>query len=122
MDKKPFNLEKALAGEPVVTRGGSPVTQLVLFKGELDTKYPLRGVFGADIESWTSAGAYCADGSPNNNDLFMASTKKKGWVNIYSTNSNHLAAAGIHVYGTRAIADERAGDSRIACVEIEWEE
>lgn len=31
-DLKPFDLEKALAGEPVVTRQGEEVTQLTLFK------------------------------------------------------------------------------------------
>lgn len=39
---KPFNLERALAGDAVITRDGREVTQLVKF--DVESKYKLFGV------------------------------------------------------------------------------
>ncbi|BFU60732.1 MULTISPECIES: hypothetical protein [Rodentibacter] len=80
---KPFNLEKALAGEAVVLRDGTVAyVKYCLFNEHLGScKYPLRGYtvdddhkFIEDI-SWTPSGLYFADedkfeGEGNNDSDF----------------------------------------------------
>ena len=65
---KPFNLERALAGDPVVTRAGEPVTQLTVFDAdEMDYIY---GVVNREVLSWNDSGQYYF-GQENDYDLFM---------------------------------------------------
>lgn len=67
---KAFDLEKALAGEKVVTRGGKEVTQLTLFEASDD--HPLAGVVDGKMESFTEDGVFtmlCEGASRY--DLFM---------------------------------------------------
>lgn len=65
---KPFNLEAALAGEPVVTRSGCKVKQITLF--EVDNQYNLVGVVGEDIFQFTKEGVFSV-GNSHSLDLFM---------------------------------------------------
>lgn len=84
MNLKPFNLERALAGDPVVTRDCRKVTKI--FKGPFDVSHPVM----ASIENNDRYfGVYCVDGfcidknNPNPDDLFMAPAKKTYWMNVY---------------------------------------
>lgn len=77
---KPFDLERALAGDPVVTRGGWPVTQLVKFDAS-DAICPLHGVLGGNIFAWRVDGRYFTD-CKFGYDLFMAPKKRTVWVNL----------------------------------------
>lgn len=45
----------------------------------------------------------------------------KGWVNIYRVNDETLYV-GSQVFGSRDFADQADINSRIACVEVHWEE
>jgi hypothetical protein len=78
---KPFNLEAALAGHPVCTRDGRPVTQLVKFDCKYD--YCVFGVLDDAPASWMESGQHTCDGN-NPYDLFMAPVKKTGWVARYA--------------------------------------
>ena len=86
---KKFNLEKALAGEPVVTRNGEKVTQLITF--DCNGHYPLHGVRNRSHHRWTVEGISIIDGkSPY--DLFMAEAEM--WVNVYydeESNSGYVS-------------------------------
>ena len=75
---KPFNLERALKGDAVVTRNGLSVTQLHLF----DTKneFCLFGVVGGTVIAYTKDGFRDAVGLTSPLDLFMATKKKEYWV------------------------------------------
>ncbi len=67
---KPFNLESARAGKPVVTRNGQPVPELHCFCSALP--YPLYAVIGS---SGSVALNYSRDGTYGPSpefDLFMA--------------------------------------------------
>lgn len=89
---KPFDLEKALTGEDVVTRSGEAVSQLTLFdvKGETDC---LMGVVGgADLVSWDKNGHYIADMTCAY-DLFMAPKLETFWVAIRRYNFFGFAGA-----------------------------
>jgi (p)ppGpp synthase/HD superfamily hydrolase len=96
---KPFDLTKALAGEPVVTRDGQPVTQLTKF--DCDSAYPLRAVIDGKIISFTIDGI-CLSKRQCSHDLFMAEPER--WVNVYWDESKNKAVS-FGVYNSRAIAE-----------------
>lgn len=86
LQMKPFNLERALAGDPVVTRDGHRVTDLRYFNRQ-GILYPIIGVLEVDdanpeVETWTLYGRFRTH-CDSDYDLFMASTKHEGWVNLY---------------------------------------
>ena len=119
---KPFNLEQALAGAPIVTRNGCPIVELkylqtssklAVVRKEPDDKLisyfvPCDGKLGDTIDYAT--------------DLFMAPTKKEGWVNIYNPSSKNLNGVSWFAYNSReeAIANQASG--YIATAKIKWEE
>lgn len=110
---KEFNLDLALNGARVVTRGGAEVTQLTALK--VRDEVHLVGVVGGQmISNWLSDGA----GSTRLSDLFMAPVKQVGWINIYS-----YGMVSWRLYPTKEEADSCADDDcRVACVMVEWEE
>ena len=116
----PFNLEKALAGSPVVTRNGLEVTELKLFK-DCITRTPLVGCVLGYLHQYTIDGVYSLDGSQNPLDLFMASVKKKFYVNRYS------GVIGAKTYNTLEAAQNAAKEQGsyafyIETLEFEYEE
>lgn len=66
---KPFNLEAALAGEPVVTRDGQEATQVTLF--DCSGEFPLIAVVNGGVYSFTKQGRHYNCGQPSSLDLFM---------------------------------------------------
>lgn len=118
---KPFNLQEALTGKPVVTRDGRPVTKITNFG---ITDYPLVGVLGKEIEGWRVDGSYCPPANTRK-DLFMAPEKKEGWVNLYRPNDpepGRETFAGA-VYPTEERARAMCMQERlITRIKISWEE
>jgi hypothetical protein len=79
---KPFDLEAALAGAPVQTRDGRPVTQLVKFDFSFGP-VRLAGVIDDHrVGVWLADGLDCTFGN-SQSDLLMAPVKKTGWVARY---------------------------------------
>ena len=121
---KPFDLQKALAGEPVVTRDGREVTQVTSFNAK--SAFCLAAVVDGAIVNFTWNGKHSLS-SESNHDLFMVAktVKKEGWVNVYTPDVGYTQVARTsHVYET-----EREARSSIvplgiyiATVKIEWEE
>ena len=105
-----FDLERALAGDKVITRDGQDATQIHAFKDV--ENYELYGVIGSDVFSWRINGKfYSADES--HHDLFMAPKKLSGWVNLYKDNR------GVIIHRTKYAADEFAfKPDRIACIDL----
>jgi hypothetical protein len=68
---KPFDLKAALAGAPVVTVSGMPVTSLHLFEGVHQTN-ALFGVCDGGVESWSDDGRFNMSSLYKNLDLRMA--------------------------------------------------
>jgi hypothetical protein len=77
---KPFNLDEALAGKPVITRNGKPFTM---------AGYNEKARDGQNIAGWVDGTLMCwhHDGSYSTQfydtheyDLFMASTERKEWI------------------------------------------
>lgn len=88
---KPFDLERALAGDPVVTRGGKKVLELHYFKN-IKLNYPLVAVVEEQelLMAYTEKGIYVGykDNIESENDLFMAPKTKKLWIAVCKTKIN----------------------------------
>jgi len=113
---KPFDLEKAKAGEPVVTRDGRPVR---IVCSDLKSEEPVVGIvdYGSfeKVFCFSLAGVYEGFTPPNARDLFMASVKKEAWLNIYPDFM-------VNAHPTKEDAKLCADIDRVACIHIEWEE
>ena len=83
---RPFNLEKAKAGNPVQNINGTPV-RIVSTKGTRKN-YPILGVVslpdGEAVQSYTPSGQFI-NGQCSNEDLFMTPETHSlwFWVNKY---------------------------------------
>ena len=101
---KPFNLNEALAGHPVVTRDGRKVTQLHLF--DVTSPYCLCGVIDRELRSFTKEGYHSILKTKDTSDydLFMESTKTKKWINIYKSQFSDEVIAGQQTYDSEQVA------------------
>lgn len=117
---KTFNLERALAGDPVVTRAGKPVEQLHKFEAKLSEEI-LFGVVDDLVKSWTKNGKYYGDDEESQYDLFMASVKREGWINISKYHNGDIRVSD-HPYPSRLAALNNASVDTIDTIKIEWEE
>jgi hypothetical protein len=107
-----FNLERALAGEPVITRNGKEVTQLVKFD-TFGTTYVVGGVVDGDVKSWTIDGKHY----DKQLKLFMKPKENAIWVNVYKRSDGALVAG--HYYDSEAKAKEKSlGRNYIKTVKI----
>ena len=106
-----FDLERALAGDKVVTRRGAEVEQIHSFT--LSNKVVVCGVFQSSVWTWSSVGKY-HHSKTSDADLFMAPEKLSGFVNVYaSTNMPSV------IHETKEEADNHANISkRLACIDL----
>lgn len=80
---RPFNLEEALAGKPVVTRDGRAATEIHYFK-TLESNSRVVAVVDGSMWSYRETGRLCTgDVVESNLDLFMATQKVTKWGNVY---------------------------------------
>lgn len=118
---RPFNLERALAGDPVVTRDGDSVGHIMLVPDIYNLSCPV--LFVTEYGSWNVR----KDGRLYSNkesslDLFMGPVKKEGWVNLYSSFKGGVYTG--RIYGTKeeAIKNKCNSTSSLATTKLEWEE
>ena len=113
---KPFNLERALAGDKVVTRDGREVVQLFYADKVIDDNDKVVAVVDGLVETYTPDGFYYSTKKECIFDLFMATTtvKVERWVNMYKdgTQTTHQS---------KEYADVMKSDDRIACVHLTGE-
>lgn len=120
---KPFNLEQALAGAPVITRDGTKVIRLFTVP-EANPEHRLVAVFDdGRVDTLYENGKYY-EAQDYHNDLFMVPTKKEGYINICKDeHTEHIAVNSTFVYRTKEEAEAVSGWSGyIATIKIEWEE
>lgn len=116
---KPFNLEKALAGDPVVTRDGKTVSEIVHLKTVPASQCIIFVIDGRAHECSESGKFYFDQDVESVNDLFMAPkiVMREGWINIYPNSK-----VGYYMHPTKMAADCIAEENRVACVKVEWRE
>ena len=106
-----FNLEKALAGDKVITRDGGEVTQLVVFETEHGPMLYGYEVNSDMVESWEIDGSYFDVPRESGDDLFMDPCQLSGFVNVYPNGGMSRS------YLTKDAADSE-GFKRIACIDL----
>lgn len=102
---KPFNLERALAGDPVVTRIGAQVHNIAHFPSahygrivaQIDDDNNPPSLFYPD-------GSY-SNGGTSVNDLFMAPKTRTVWVNLYITTDGNYGK--MSKWNTEQEADDK---------------
>lgn len=123
---KPFDLEAAKAGAPVCTRDGRKA-RIICFDRKFE-RYPIIALIDNSNAEEETVISYANDGlylgvQTSNYDLFMASQKREGWINIYPMiDKKAIAETGHHIYKTKELAKFHAMQNVIATVKIEWEE
>jgi len=120
---KPFDLEKAKSGHPLITRDGRKA-KFIAHVPECDDLYRvLVYVEGAkQVWNFTESGTVIrSSGQPQ--DLFIAVEKKTGWVNIYppAVYSSEYRTMGL-IFPSKEQADNSTRADRLACVQVSWEE
>ena len=118
---KPFNIKEHLEHPDweVVTREGKPVR--ILCTDLSDDDYPVAAVINKwHVDKFTADGIFQA-GEETKYDLFFATKKREGWVNICSSRIEPDAYCGKMIHPTKADAKCFANNA-IATIKIEWEE
>ena len=106
-----FDIDRALAGDKVITRDGGEVNQFFVI--HTDNGPTLTGyiVDSNTIETWDIYGGYYGVLNECDDDLFMAPKTLSGFVNVYP---NSVESG----YSTRYDADCFALKDRIACIDL----
>ncbi|MGN6703579.1 MAG: hypothetical protein ACTHKB_11525 [Burkholderiaceae bacterium] len=91
---KPFDLQKSLAGAPVITRYGEPVTDIRHHPS--GRKYSVSGVIDGSIDTFTESGKFREQEAESMFDLFMAPVKRKIFVNVYRGTGGKMCAGAVH--------------------------
>lgn len=120
---KPFNLEKAKAGEPVCTRDGRPA-RIICFDRK-DNRYPLVVLidnYGSEDSYFLSKNGkfFGVTKEKSENDLFMAPITHEGWINLFHGDDGTIRLGNLYTSEQEAI--NNANRKRVATVKIEWEE
>lgn len=80
---KPFDLEAAKAGAPIVTRDGRPA-KFIAHAAEAYPSQRLLVLIDGDVRLKFENGKYASSPAHvSDNDLFMAPVKRTVWVNLY---------------------------------------
>ena len=117
---KPFNLEQARQGKPVVTREGLEV-KILIFDLNHET-YKIGGVFdNRELATWTNEGEF-KKGDDTLLDLFMNSEKKEGWINLYRDHMGIVLPGVVCATEADSKSKIRPGDAYITTIKVEWEE
>ena len=128
MTMKPFSLEEYLKNpsRKIVTRDGKKVIQLNLYT-DVENKFPIIAIVEDDNNrktaltyTYTKDGAYYGDKVEHLADLFFATEKCEGWINLYhdALNEPHWMSK---VYTSEEEA-KREAHNTLTTVKIEWEE
>jgi hypothetical protein len=126
---KQFNLQDALAGKPVVTRDGRKV--LRLFHVPEAKIYKVVALIAEEnlVDEFMESGSYFENNKdPNKSDLFMASEKVQGFINIYpqyETKACGIIRPGLQdrlrIFSSKEAADSLALPTRVAVASFEYE-
>jgi len=105
-----FDLDRALAGDKVITRDGGKVTQFNIFYAEHGPMLYGYDVNSDKIESWETDGRYFDVPRECDSDLFMAPKHLTGFVNVYPDYAVW--------FETKVIAESSVGTNLIACIDL----
>lgn len=119
---RPFDLDAAVRGEPVVTRDGEKVTELYYFKTTNETR-KLCAVIEGNIVWFDDVGKI--NGAQEfGYDLFMASKTKTYYMNVYKSvcHGNYFICSYLHKSDFEAKALANSDKEYIKTISFEIEE
>ena len=117
---RPFNLEEAKAGKPIVCRDGEEANFLI-HSDLLERNQRVVFARAGDVYACNENGKNKLNSLPDRFDLFMAPEKRTVWVNFYPDECH--GQAGVSLFSSKEEADKRASNqTRIACVEVTFTE
>lgn len=112
---KPFNLEEAKAGKPIICRNGFTAK----FVAHVPDAIKSDRIVCLDHESQIFTRPESGETGGGCYDLFMIPEKKTAWANIYRNGDGF-------VHENKEAANRAIGlgasDERIACIEVTYEE
>ena len=122
---KPFNLEEYLKNptKKVITRDGNSVRILCTdAKGNFPIIVLIEMHNGTETVFRLKENGHYYNDTEDPCDLFFATEKKEGWINLYKINST--ISPGPRAYNTKEEAESVIGDKSyyISTIKIEWEE
>ena len=124
---KRFSLQEYLANpsQRIVTRDGRAKARIICTDAK--SEYPIIALLSYSensegCEAYTADGRFSIDGE-GRSDLFFATEKKSGWLNVYKiADTDQLEASCI--FSTKEEAEFYRGENPnyVATTKIEWEE
>lgn len=105
---KPFNLEAAKAGKPLITRDGRRAKFLAHVPEATESHQVVIFVEGGRRPNgYYENGSYLEDEEADT-DLFMAPEKVSGWVNLYQRDKGEVATSRNRIHPSKEIAEYSA--------------
>ena len=122
---KPFNLEEYIKNpsKKVVTRDEHKVTRFLCTN--INNIFPIIAAIEATnnteiVKTYTKEGTYFEDKTKHPYDLFFASEKHEGWINIYKYGSKYITSEIIYTKKEDAIMGKNK--NYLTTIKIKWEE
>ena len=124
---KPFDIELAKQGHPIQTRDGRPVRIICYDRKSHLGIYPIIALVPMkedreDIIYYTKKGIYSNTGKQTGLDLFMTTTKKEAWVNLYKNKSGGLTVGGYLYDSEQKAINGGWEEDYFTTAKIEWRE
>ena len=124
---KAFNIEEYLAdpSKKIITRNGRPA-RIICTDRKTDSDYPIVALIALKNNDeqyycFTKEGIY-SKGSIDRFDLFFATVKRQGWINLYKSVFNILPSLTVYETKEDAVKSIYSQDCYIDTIKIEWEE
>ncbi len=122
---KPFNLERALAGDPVVTRDGRKVIDIYHFKFDKNNRSVAYQVENNQTIDWATTYGRNNGHLESEFDLFMAPVKRKYYMGIsdgYSSCKFNRIIVSTNLYLDKEELQDFEDRPNFRIIEIEMEE
>lgn len=118
---KPFNLEQALDGAPVMTREGRKVVRIFYAEEACENSQVICVFETGVVFPYHKDGTYTTSSSVH--ELVMAPTKKEGYVVMFYNNSQKDFLVGTKIWASKQDAEiwSKGCEAVFAIAKIEWE-
>ena len=117
---KPFNLQAALDGAPVMTTNGLKVVRIVHFPSAMKNSRVVALLEHGQVCTYHEHGNHCANVT-SDIDLVMVTTTKVGWVNVYKDTLGKYFTSEVYASYEEAFDTDKCC-TYISTTKIEWEE
>lgn len=116
---KPFNLQKAIDGKPIVTRDGKKVLDFHYFKNCVQYRQCVVVIEGnsGSLSEYDCNGRFLRN-EESNFDLFMYEAPKTYYVNVYKSKHENIGLGGMYNSKEEALELSHKDGTYIKTIEI----